>query len=101
MALAERRTATAKTTARQEASKIAPTESEARDRRAEIRNPRRLPSRPRASLPNAANRMSEPSSRILRRGRHGRVRAVRAYDESGSESARVANEFQIATDLKR
>src|SRR5213080_456742 len=42
--LAERRTATAKTTARQEASKIAPTESEARDRRAEIRNLRRLPS---------------------------------------------------------
>src|SRR5438067_12190263 len=99
--LAERRTATAKTTARQEASKTAPTESEARDRRAEIRNPRRLPSRARASLPNGANGMSDPSSRILRRGRHGRVRAGWAYDKGRNESARAANEFQIATDLKR
>src|SRR5947208_7965581 len=29
------------------------------------------------------------------------VRAGRAYDEGRSESARAANEFQIATDLKR
>jgi hypothetical protein len=45
--------------------------------------------------------MSDPPSRILRRGRHRRVRAGLAFsDEGRSERVRAANEFQIVEDLQ-
>ena len=54
-----------------------------------------------SSPPNGANGMSDPPSRILRRGRHRRVRAGRAFsDEGRSERVRAANEFQIVEDLE-
>jgi len=92
--LAERRPATAKTTARQEASKITPTESEGRDQKSSKTS--KPPSRKFAEW----SEWDERPEYYGAAGMEGSEPDWRS-DESRSESARAANEFQIATDLKR